>query len=116
MRVAGPESGGYQLEKPVEETVLVEPAVAPHVARITLNRPDHANTLTYAAMTGYLDALEQAHASGATVLVVSGAGADLTVGRDKGERVPGVTRADNLRLILRAVSTRSSAAFGVTWR
>jgi enoyl-CoA hydratase/carnithine racemase len=82
-----------------------EPVLFAHtggVARITLNRPDHANTLTYAAMTGYLDALEQAHASGATVLVVSGAGADLTVGRDKGERVPGVTRADNLRLILRA--------------
>jgi enoyl-CoA hydratase/carnithine racemase len=27
---------------------------------------------------------------------------DLTIGRDKGERVPGVSRTDNLRLILRA--------------
>ena len=34
--------------------------------------------------------------------MISGAGADLTVGRAKHERVPGVTRTENLSLILRA--------------
>ncbi|MBO0877734.1 MAG: enoyl-CoA hydratase/isomerase family protein, partial [Pseudonocardia sp.] len=72
------------------------------VARIVLDRADHANALTYAAMRGLIDALETAHDSGADVLVLNGSGADLTIGRDKGERVPGVSRADNLRLILRA--------------
>ncbi|GEL21616.1 enoyl-CoA hydratase [Pseudonocardia sulfidoxydans NBRC 16205] len=82
------------------DPVLV--AHADGVARVTFNRPDHANTITYATMQAFIAGLEQAHASGATVLVVSGAGADLTLGRDKGERVAGVTRADNLRLILHA--------------
>ncbi|MCW0213462.1 MAG: enoyl-CoA hydratase/isomerase family protein [Pseudonocardia sp.] len=77
-------------------------AITGPVARITLNRPEHANTLTYAAMQGFLTALERAHAAGTPILLLSGAGADLTVGRDKGERVPGVSRQDNLRLILAA--------------
>ncbi|GAA1273977.1 enoyl-CoA hydratase/isomerase family protein [Pseudonocardia aurantiaca] len=82
--------------------------VAGAVARITLNRPDHANTLTYAAMRAFIDALEEAHASAAPVLLLTGAGPDLTLGRDKGERVAGVSRADNLRLILRANDLLSS--------
>lgn len=75
------------------------------VLRVVLDRPEHANTLTYAAMTAFVDALEAARDGGedaAAVLVITGAGDDFTLGRDKHERVPGVTRSENLSLILRA--------------
>jgi enoyl-CoA hydratase/carnithine racemase len=72
------------------------------VARIRFDRAEEANAVNYATMRGFIDALEAAHSSGCTVLVLSGAGADFTVGRDKGERVAGVSRSDNLKLILRA--------------
>jgi enoyl-CoA hydratase/carnithine racemase len=78
------------------------------VARVVIDRPDDGNALTYAAMTAFVDALEAARDSGATVLVIAGAGADLTVGRAKHERVPGVTRTENLSLILRANAALSA--------
>lgn len=37
-------SGDYELEKPIEETVLYD-KVEPHIARITLNRPQMGNAL-----------------------------------------------------------------------
>jgi enoyl-CoA hydratase/carnithine racemase len=83
-----------------DDLVLVE--VTDSVTRITLNRPDQGNTINYATMQAFLAALEQAHEAGTPVLLLRGAGADLTPGRDKGEKVPGVSRADNLSLILRA--------------
>ncbi|NMO93135.1 enoyl-CoA hydratase/isomerase family protein [Actinomycetospora sp. TBRC 11914] len=82
-------------------TAPVHTSVDGPVARIVLDTGD-GNTLTYAAMTAFVDALEAARDSGATVLVVAGAGGDLTVGRAKHEQVPGVTRQENLSLILRA--------------
>lgn len=78
------------------------------VVRVVTNRPDEGNALTYAAMTAFVDALETARDADASVLVISGAGADLTVGRAKHERVPGVTRTENLSLILRANEALSS--------
>jgi enoyl-CoA hydratase/carnithine racemase len=72
------------------------------VARITFNRPDQGNTITYATMLAFIDALQAAHDSGAVVLVIGGAGEHFTPGRDKKERVAGVSRAENLSLILRA--------------
>lgn len=36
---------GYQLEKPIEETVLLERSIEPHIARVTLNRPEKHNAL-----------------------------------------------------------------------
>ncbi len=71
------------------------------VTRLTLNRPEHSNRLTYAMMTQLIAGLEQAHEQ-ADVLVIAAAGSDFTVGRDQGERVEGVTKRDNLSLILRA--------------
>jgi enoyl-CoA hydratase/carnithine racemase len=76
--------------------------VSDGIARVTLNRPAEGNLINYATMQAFIAALQAAHDSGASVLLVSGNGAHLTPGRDKKERVPGVTRADNLRLILRA--------------
>jgi enoyl-CoA hydratase len=35
----------YHLEKPLEDTVIVEEAVEPHIARVTLNRPEKHNAL-----------------------------------------------------------------------
>ncbi|GAA3848754.1 enoyl-CoA hydratase/isomerase family protein [Streptomyces sedi] len=72
------------------------------LARLTLDRPAHGNALSYAAMLALIEALERAHAADPPVLLLTGAGQDLTVGREKAERVPGVSRQENLRLILRA--------------
>jgi enoyl-CoA hydratase/carnithine racemase len=76
--------------------------IAGGVARVTLNRPDQGNLIDHATMQALLAALQAAHDSAAAVLLISGNGPHLTPGRDKKERVPGVSRADNLRLILRA--------------
>jgi len=35
----------YELEKPIEDTVLLEMQVEPHIARVTLNRPEKHNAL-----------------------------------------------------------------------
>jgi methylglutaconyl-CoA hydratase len=79
------------------------------VFTVVFNRPEAANRFTYEMMTAYIAALEAAHASGAVVLVVRAVGLDFTRGRDQSDAPPeGVTRADNLRLILRANELLSS--------
>jgi enoyl-CoA hydratase/carnithine racemase len=50
-------------------------------------------------MLELVSCLEEATA-GAEVVVLRAAGADFTLGRDQSERVPGVSREENLRLIL----------------
>lgn len=86
------------MTSPAPVTLTVTEALT----RITLNRPEHGNSLNYAAMRAFLDALQEAHSAHTPVLLLTGAGQDLTVGREKTERVPDVSRQDNLRLILRA--------------
>lgn len=71
------------------------------IARITFNRPDAGNRLTYAMMTDFIAALEDATKSGALVLFIGSIGADFTLGRDQKDKVD-VSRRDNLSLILRA--------------
>lgn len=71
------------------------------VARLTLNRPEQSNRLNYAMMGLVIEGLRRAHAE-ADVLVIDAAGGDFTVGRDQTEKVEGVSRRDNLSLILEA--------------
>jgi methylglutaconyl-CoA hydratase len=70
-------------------------------ARLTLNRPEESNRLTYAMMRQVIAGIRRAHDE-ADVLVIDAAGGDFTVGRDQTERVEGVTKRDNLGLILEA--------------
>jgi methylglutaconyl-CoA hydratase len=71
------------------------------VARITFNAPDTGNRVTYRMMTDYIAALDDAHRSGARVLVIGSEGEHFTLGRDQKEKVE-VSKRDNLGLILRA--------------
>lgn len=73
-----------------------------NVARITFNSPATANAITYRMMSDYIAALEKASADGAGFLIIDSAGDDFTVGRDQKERVPDLTREQNLNLILKA--------------
>ena len=66
------------------------------IARLTLNRPDRLNSFN-AAMHGEVrDALAQAAADGARVLVLTGAGRGFCAGQDLGDRAvtPGAKGAD----------------------
>lgn len=72
------------------------------VGRLVLDRSERANRVNVAMMRAFIDALGQAHRSGVDVLVLSSAGPDFCVGRDQRERPSGMTKRDNLALILEA--------------
>lgn len=72
------------------------------VARITFDSPTTSNAITYRMMNDYIAALAAARESRARFLLIDAKGADFTVGRDQKERVPDVTREQNLTLILKA--------------
>ncbi|MCR5978309.1 enoyl-CoA hydratase/isomerase family protein [Gordonia jinghuaiqii] len=72
------------------------------VTTVTLANPDLANALTYGAMKQFIDALRSAHTQGSLLLVVRAEGDDFCIGRDQKEKVPGVTKAQSLGLILEA--------------
>ena len=63
---------------------LVDLAIQSRIARLTLQRPAAANAFTTQMMTQFLDAVTRA-ASGVDILVISAAGEDFTLGRDRNE-------------------------------
>jgi enoyl-CoA hydratase/carnithine racemase len=63
---------------------LVDLAIQSRIARLTLQRPAAANAFTTQMMTEFLDAVTRA-ASEADILVISAAGEDFTLGRDRNE-------------------------------
>ncbi|MEZ5170525.1 MAG: enoyl-CoA hydratase-related protein [Acidimicrobiia bacterium] len=69
-----------------ETDVLVE--VADQVATVTLNRPDRLNTLAIDTVDRLVDALAEADASPARVVVLAGAGKAFCAGADQAEMVP----------------------------
>ncbi|CCB66593.1 enoyl-CoA hydratase/isomerase family protein [Hyphomicrobium sp. MC1] len=75
-----------------------------NVARITLDTPDTGNKFTYQLMLDFIAALAAAGNSGAAVLVLQATGNDFSLGRDHGEKLEGISRRDNLKLILKANS------------
>jgi enoyl-CoA hydratase/carnithine racemase len=72
------------------------------VTTVTLDNPATANALTYSAMRQFIDALRAAHTHRSLLLVLRAEGDDFCVGRDQKEKVPGVTKAESLGLILEA--------------
>lgn len=72
------------------------------LARITFDSPTTSNAITFRIMNDYIDALQAARDSRARFLLIDANGSDFTVGRDQKERVPDVTREENLTLILKA--------------
>ncbi|PLZ00241.1 enoyl-CoA hydratase/isomerase family protein [Burkholderia sp. WAC0059] len=72
------------------------------VARITFDSPATSNAITFRVMNDYIDALVAARESGARFLLIDANGPDFSVGRDQKERVPDVSREQNLTLILKA--------------
>lgn len=61
--------------------------VADSVATVTLNRPDRLNTLAIPTVDLLVDALDEAAASDARVVVLAGAGAKFCAGADQAEMV-----------------------------
>jgi methylglutaconyl-CoA hydratase len=84
------------------------------VSRIRFDRPEAANRIHSTMMRQFIDALDAATAAGSDIVVISGAGADFSVGRDQKEVLPeGMSKLDNTALIVAA--NRSMAAFpGIT--
>jgi enoyl-CoA hydratase/carnithine racemase len=72
------------------------------VTTITFDNPERANALTYGAMRQFIAALHAAHAQGSLLLVLRAEGDDFCVGRDQKEKIPGITKAESLGLILEA--------------
>ncbi|VFR21158.1 Enoyl-CoA hydratase [plant metagenome] len=81
---------------------MIDYALDAGIARITLDTPDTNNHFTYRLMQDYIAALQQAHDSGADILVIDAKGPDFTLGRDQKEKVPGIAPKENLGLILKA--------------
>ncbi len=69
-----------------DDDVLVD--VAGGVATVTLNRPDRLNSLEVDTVDRLVDALAEAAASPARVVVLAGAGKAFCAGADQGEMVP----------------------------
>jgi enoyl-CoA hydratase/carnithine racemase len=65
---------------------------------IVLRRPEVGNVVDVATMRELIGALEQARDD--VVVVVSGEGPDFSLGRDQSDRPPGLSKRDNLGLIV----------------
>ncbi|RKP53749.1 enoyl-CoA hydratase/isomerase family protein [Pararobbsia silviterrae] len=72
------------------------------LARITFDSPATSNAITFRIMNDYIEALRAAQESRARFLIIDANGSDFTLGRDQKEKVSGVTREQNLTLILQA--------------
>lgn len=70
--------------------------------RVILARPEHGNRIDVATMQGFIAALGRAHDAAVDVLVISAEGPDFSLGRDQDERPTGMSKRDNLALILTA--------------
>lgn len=69
-----------------DDEVLLE--ISDHVARVTINRPDKLNALSLATVDRLVDALSEAAASTARVVVLAGAGKAFCAGADQSEMFP----------------------------
>lgn len=69
-----------------DQDVLVD--ITGAVATVTLNRPDRLNTIAIPTVDRLVDALAEAAASPARVVVLAGAGKAFCAGADQGEMVP----------------------------
>lgn len=74
-------TGGQTYDSPVPETILY--AVTDRIARITLNRPDKRNALSFELRRELVDALREAERDDSvTVVLIEGAGPAFSAGYD----------------------------------
>lgn len=101
----------YKLEKPIEETVLLEMEVEPHIARVTLNRPEKHNALF--PPEGFMEVekrlYEAAEDDNVKVIILRGNGPSFCTGDDlnrtpfeafggvQGEKLPQSKRVIGIR-------------------
>ncbi|MGH8869818.1 MAG: enoyl-CoA hydratase/isomerase family protein [Actinomycetes bacterium] len=81
---------------------LVETSIEGRLARLRLRRPEADNRVTVAMMRQLIDGIAAASEADCDVLLVTAEGDDFSVGRDQQERPEGMTKRDNLSLILEA--------------
>jgi enoyl-CoA hydratase len=101
----------YSLEKPLEETVIVDPEVEPHIAYLTLNRPEKHNALWPPEGFGVVARalVDLANTDEVKVIVLRGAGPSFCSGDDlnrtpfeafggkQGQRLPQSKRVIGIR-------------------
>ena len=76
--------------------------ISERMARLTFDRPGDGNRIDVATMQGFIAALRQANDAEVDVLVIAAAGPDFSLGRDQSEKPTGMSKRDNLGLILQA--------------
>jgi enoyl-CoA hydratase/carnithine racemase len=80
---------------------LVRYTLGDRVAGIELSRPDRANRFNHTMMRSLAEAFMRATEHGVDVVVLTAAGDDFSVGRERDEVLPeGMTKADNTGLIV----------------
>ena len=72
------------------------------VGRVIFDRPEQGNRVNVATMRDFIASLQQAHDAGVDVLVLSATGEDFSLGRDQEEKPTGMSKRNNLALILDA--------------
>lgn len=72
------------------------------LGRVIFDRPDQGNRVNVATMRDLIASLQQAHDTGVEVVVLSATGEDFSLGRDQDEKPTGMSKRDNLSLILEA--------------
>jgi enoyl-CoA hydratase/carnithine racemase len=91
---------------------LVQTRLDGRIAHITLDRAEHHNAIDTPMMQALGDALEGLRGN-ADFVVLRGAGADFSIGRDQHEKIPGQTRRQSLGLAIR-VNTLVAGFDGIT--
>jgi enoyl-CoA hydratase/carnithine racemase len=72
------------------------------VGSVVLDRPEAGNRINVATMRAFIDALTRANEADIDVLTISATGSDFSLGRDQDEKPTGLSKRDNLALILDA--------------
>jgi enoyl-CoA hydratase/carnithine racemase len=70
--------------------------------QVLLDRPETGNTINVEAMRSFIESLTAAHDAGIDVLKIRSTGSDFSLGRDQTEKSSGLSKRDNLGLILEA--------------
>ncbi|HEY5348620.1 MAG TPA: enoyl-CoA hydratase/isomerase family protein [Candidatus Lustribacter sp.] len=91
---------------------FVQTRLEGRIAHITLDRVEHHNAIDSPMMQALGDALEGLRGN-ADFVVLRGAGADFSIGRDQHEKIPGQKRRESLGLAIR-VNTLVAGFDGIT--
>jgi enoyl-CoA hydratase/carnithine racemase len=70
--------------------------------QVVFDRPEHGNRVNVDTMRAFIASLAAAHEAGGDVLLIRANGDDFSLGRDQEEKPTGMSKRDNLALILDA--------------